>query len=145
MILLAVFVARNARSYQPEKCCGPSSLWCTIDQRSKSERAYENGRRMISARVPQLASIPKTKRQAARQSTHNGSDKVSDERNSWQRAGSRSRNSAYVQVQTRLTLLSLLADFKRLIPFSTKEDSFRKRAGRDCALGVSQWVDLTTF
>ena len=41
----------------------------------------------FTPRVPQLASIPKTKRQAARQPTHNGSDEDSNERNSGQRAG----------------------------------------------------------
>ena len=75
---------------------------------------------LCGSRVPQLASIPKTKRQADLRPTHNGSDEISNERNPRQRAGSRSRNSADVLVH-RAHILSSFADFKRLIPYSKRE------------------------
>ena len=90
---------------------------------------------LLGCRVPQLASIPKTKRQAARQPTHNGSDKDSNERNSGQRVDGRFHNSEDAPVQIRLTRLSSLAALKRLIPYSKQvQRGLIPRAGRDFAL-----------
>ena len=74
----------------------------------------------ITGRLAQLDAVSEKKPQAARQSTDKGPDGVSSGRNPWQRVGSRSHNSADVQVQ-RANILSLLTDPKRLIPLSKKE------------------------
>lgn len=75
----------------------------------------------ITRRLAQLDALSEKKPQAARQSTDKGPDRVSNRRNPWQRVGSRSHNSAYVQVH-RAYILSLLTDPKRLIPFSTQRN-----------------------
>lgn len=105
--------------------------------------ANEYGVGLSAYRMPQLASIPKTKRQAALQPTHNGSDKVGNERNSGQRVDGRFHNSEDAPVQIRLTRLSSLAGLKRLIPFSKKtQRGLIVRAGRDFAM---EQVDLNAF
>lgn len=74
--------------------------------------------------MPQLASIPKEKRQAARQPTDNGTDEASNERKPKQRAGSGTEGARpFLQKRRRLgpnpaNILTLCASFKRLIPYS---------------------------
>jgi hypothetical protein len=103
--------------------------------------AKENGRGN-SARVPQLASIPKTKRQAARQPTDNGTDEASNERKPRQRPASRCWNSAYVRVH-RVRILTLEASFKRLIPYSKQNESIWGKTRRDCAMAkTTLYVEL---
>jgi len=95
----------------------------------------EYGAVYTDRRMPQLASIPKAKRQAALRPTRNGSDEDSNERNSGQRVGGRSHNSEDAPVQIRLTRLSSLAVFKRLIPYSKQvQRGSPARAGRDFAM-----------
>lgn len=79
--------------------------------------AKENGAGLDPCRMPQLASIPKTKRQAARQPTDNGTDEASNERKPRQRPASRCWDSADVLVH-RVTHTNVLSYFKRLIPYS---------------------------
>ncbi len=105
------------------KALRASIFWCTLNQRSNAGAdVYEFGRGLVSSRMPQLASIPKTKRQAARQSTDNGTDEDSNERKPRQRPASRCWNSADVRVQ-RVDILTPAASFKRLIPYSKQSES----------------------
>ncbi len=119
MISLSVVLARKPLGVVPRNHLRALAFWCTISHRPDNPRAA-NDYGPITGRMPQLASIPKTKRQAARQSTDNGTDEASNERKPRQRPASRCWNSADVRVQ-RVDILTLAASFKRLIPYSKQE------------------------
>ncbi len=118
--------ARKSGTENPTNDLRAIFFWFTLNQRLMSGRANQYGAASSGRRMPQLASIPKTKRQAARQPTDNGTDEASNERKPRQRPASRCWNSADVRVQ-RVDILTLAASFKRLIPYSKQSESIRAK------------------
>ena len=74
-----------------------------------------------ATQMPQLASILKEKRQAARRSTHNGSDDAKWRKKPKQRASNRSRKHGYVLVHPVSKSTKFANCAKRLIPYSERE------------------------
>ena len=107
----------------PTKMLQPFNFWGSIYATRKWREAKESEPMVMHGRLAQLDAVSEKKPQAARQSTDSGPDRVSSGRNPWQRVGSRSHNSADVQVH-RANILSLPTDPKRLLPLSKKETRY---------------------